>query len=175
MGDVYRLNPEEEAAWRAWVRDLGVLVRRMRELLDMSQEHLGRLAKVSQGAVSRFEAGRGLSTPWIIAVRLRVALAARLRALDPTLLTDDARRFLAQTDLYGLPAEVSRPPRVDDVSIAPSSGLETALRLYHRLPEEGRALFEAVMTGVATALTHSAHSESASDAEGPKERASLHQ
>ena len=172
MGDVFRLNPEEEAAWRAWIRDLGLLVRRMRELLGLSQEQLGHLAKVSQGAVSRFEAGRGLNTPWIVAVRIRVALATELRQLDPEVFTDDVRRFLAQTELYGLPAKASEPPCVDDVSIAPSPGLETALRLYHHLPEGARALFEAVMTGVATALMNSAHAQSTSDTESPKECAS---
>ncbi len=110
------------------------------------------MVNVSQGAVSRFEKGKGLNTPWIIAVKIRVALAARLRQLDPQLLSDDARRFLAQTELYGLPTVLSRPPRIDDVALVPTVELETALRTFIRLPEDGRRAFAAVMTAVAEAL-----------------------
>jgi len=73
------------------MRDYGTLAREMRELLGLSQEQLGKIANVSQGAVSRFERGDALSTPWIIAVKIRRALAARLRQLGPDVLTDDAR------------------------------------------------------------------------------------
>jgi len=146
------IDREESVAWRTWLRDVGNLSRRMRELLGLSQEELGRLVNVSQGAVSRFEKGKGLNTPWIIAVKIRVALAARLRPLDPQLLTDDARRFLSQTDLYGLPPTLSRPPHIEDIALVPTAELETALRAYVRLPEDGRRAFAAIMTAVAEAL-----------------------
>ncbi len=146
------LSAEERAAWRAWLRDVGQLVRRMRELLDLSQDELGRLAHVSQGAISRFEKGVGLSTPWIIAVKIRVALAARIRQLDPSLLTPEARRFLAQTDLYGLPRNPAMPPAFDDVALLPVPELEAVLRTYSRLPRDARQTFARMVTAIGEAL-----------------------
>src|ERR1043166_91111 len=95
-----RFQRAEAAAWHTWLRDVGALAREMREVLGVSQEQLAKIAKVSQGAVSRFERGDGLATPWVIAIKIRVALAARLRQLDADVLTDEAQRFLAQTALY---------------------------------------------------------------------------
>jgi DNA-binding XRE family transcriptional regulator len=150
----HRLDPSDTAAWRAWLRDVGRLARRMRELSGLSQEQLGRLAKVSQGAVSRFEQGRGLSTPWIVALRIRVVLAALLRRLGPELLTDDARRFIAQTEHYGLPPQLSLPPALDQMTHAgaPAVELEGALRAYVRLNDDGRRTFALVITALADAL-----------------------
>jgi transcriptional regulator with XRE-family HTH domain len=132
----------------------GRLAREMRELLGLSQEQLGRIANVSQGAVSRFERGDALSTPWIIAVKIRVALAARLRQLDPDVLTDDARRFLEQTALFGLSEDPALPPRTDTVSLLPAPGLTGIVRAYSRLPESARAKFVAIMSAVAGALAN---------------------
>ncbi len=44
--------------------------RRVREFLGLSQVQLARLAGISQGGVSRFESGRGLSTPLLVVVLL---------------------------------------------------------------------------------------------------------
>ena len=60
--------------WSNWMRDLGREVRRQREFLGLSQERLARAAGVSQGAVSRLEAGRGLATPLLVAVKIRLVL-----------------------------------------------------------------------------------------------------
>jgi len=134
------------------MRDLGALVREMRELLDLSQEQLARIAKVSQGAVSRFERGDALSTPWIIAVKIRVALAVRLGQLEPDVLTEDARRFLAQTSLYGLPEDPALPPRMESVELLPAPELTGIVRAYTRLPESARRKFVAIMAAVADVL-----------------------
>jgi transcriptional regulator with XRE-family HTH domain len=150
----HRLDASDAAAWRTWLRDIGALARRMRETVGLSQEQLGRLAKVSQGAVSRFEQGRGLSTPWVVAVRIRVVLAARLRNLGPDVLTDDVRRFVEATEHYGLPSELSKPPALAELSaaITPDVGLEQALRTYARLPAERRRTFAFVVNALADAL-----------------------
>jgi transcriptional regulator with XRE-family HTH domain len=149
----FRLRPDEASAWRAWLADLGGMARRMRELLDLSQDQLARLAGISQGAVSRFEKGIGLSTPWVVAVKIRVALAIRIKQMDQAVLTDDARRFLEQTALYGLPADASMPPRVDDVMFLPAPELESVLRAFRRLPKEKRQAFASIATAVVEALT----------------------
>lgn len=138
------------------MHDLGALVREMRELLGLSQEQLARIAKVSQGAVSRFERGDALSTPWIIAVKIRVALAVRLRQLDADVLSEDARRFLTQTSLYGLPDDPALPPRMESLELLPAPELTTIVRAYTRLPESARRKFVAIMSAVADTLGNDA-------------------
>ena len=56
----------DKAEWQAWMRSLGLQVRRVREFVGLSQEQVARTAGVSQGAVSRLEAGRGLGTPLLV-------------------------------------------------------------------------------------------------------------
>src|SRR5262245_25196597 len=77
---------------------LGRQARRVREFLGLSQEQVARLAGVSQGAVSRLEAGRGLATPLLVVVRLNLAFRNALAQYDPELLSPEARRLLG-TDL----------------------------------------------------------------------------
>jgi hypothetical protein len=52
------------------------------------------LAGVSQGAVSRLEAGRGLATPMLVVLKINLAMRRALRDVDPALLSDDLRRVL---------------------------------------------------------------------------------
>ena len=52
---------DPNAQWKEWMRAFGRQERRIREFLGLSQEQIARLAGVSQGAVSRLEAGRGLA------------------------------------------------------------------------------------------------------------------
>ena len=134
------------------MKELGATVRRMRELLSLSQGQLAEIAHVSQGAISRFELGLGLSTPWTIAVKIRVALAARLRQVDPEVLTDDARRFLEQTALYQLPDDPFMPPRIETISLLPTPALESIVRTYSRLPKAGQKAFVSIMAAVAETL-----------------------
>src|SRR5499427_8222226 len=89
--------------WREWITEFGLHVRRVREFLGLSQEQVARAAGVSQGAVSRFEGGRGLSTPFVGIMKIVLALAYALRQIDPELLTDDLRRFLQNLDMFDLP------------------------------------------------------------------------
>ena len=99
-----------EAGWRKWMVAFGRHLRRVRELLGLSQEELARLAGVSQGAVSRFESGRGLNTPFLLILRVNMALARRLRGIDPGVLSADARRFLSHMEFFK-PPESGAPPR----------------------------------------------------------------
>jgi len=147
-----RFSRAEAAAWHKWLREIGALAREMREVLGLSQEQLAKIARVSQGAVSRFERGDGLATPWVIAIKIRLALAARLRQLDPDVLTDEARRFLAQTALYGLPDDPALPPRMDTITLLPTPELTGMVRAYSGLPESARAVFADIMSSVAHAL-----------------------
>ena len=122
----------------------------MREFLGMSQEQLARLAGVSQGAVSRLEAGRGLATPMLVVLKINLALRAALRDVDPALLSDDLRRVLE--------IEERISPRVGDVGIGAESvtkdpALEDVVRLYRGVPERQRDTFLSVVRAAAEALS----------------------
>ncbi len=144
-----------EAGWRTWLVELGRQVRRVREFLGLSQDQLARLAGVSQGAVSRFESGRGLQTPFLTILRIHLVLANGLRRLDPELLTDDARRLLRYTDLFPPASEVEEtagPGERPAVALVPDAGLETLIRRYRALPEARRRIVLRALDALVGAL-----------------------
>src|SRR5262245_49212375 len=65
-----------DVEWGEWMRAFGRQERRVREFLGLSQDQLARLAGVSQGAVSRLEAGRGLATPLLVVMKINLVLRA---------------------------------------------------------------------------------------------------
>ena len=87
-------DPKDPMDWSRWMRALGRQGRRAREFLGLSQEQLAAVAGVSQGAVSRLEAGRGLATPMLVVLKINLALTHALRRVDPTLLNDELKRVL---------------------------------------------------------------------------------
>jgi transcriptional regulator with XRE-family HTH domain len=129
-----------EVAWREWMQNLARQVRRRREFLGLTQQELGRRAGVSQGAVSRFEGGRAFNTPFLAIVRLNVALARALRALDAATLSEDARRYLRYMEFLATPPEASEaggtplPERV----LTPDPEGEAWMRLYWEVPPRQR-------------------------------------
>jgi transcriptional regulator with XRE-family HTH domain len=135
--------------WPRWMRALGRQERRVREFLGLSQEQLAREAGVSQGAVSRLEAGRGLATPMLVILKINLALRNAIRTLDPTILNDDLRRVL---DIE----ERLSPPAGDigfsAVPLTRDPDLEDLVRLYRELPERQRAAFLSVARATAGAL-----------------------
>jgi transcriptional regulator with XRE-family HTH domain len=135
--------------WRAWMLAFGRQERRVREFLGFSQEQLARLAGVSQGAVSRLEAGRGLATPMLVVLKINLAMRRALRDVDPALLSDDLRRVLQ--------IEERLSPRVGDVGVdalplTKDPGLEELIRLYRGLPDRQRQTFLSVIRAAADAL-----------------------
>jgi transcriptional regulator with XRE-family HTH domain len=135
--------------WSRWMRALGRQGRRAREFLGLSQEQLADLAGVSQGAVSRLEAGRGLATPMLVVLKINLALARGLRKIDPTMLNADLRRVLE--------IEQRLSPPVGDVGfealpITHDPDLEEMVRIYRNLPERQRRTFLTVVRATATAL-----------------------
>ncbi len=80
--------------WTTWFRDIGRQMRALREFLGLSQDQLATLAGVSQGAVSRFETGRGRFTPAVVVLKLAVGLAAHCRARGHAVLSAPLARML---------------------------------------------------------------------------------
>src|SRR5258706_15139039 len=95
--------------WRQWITEFGAHGRRVREFLGLSQEQVARAAGGSQGAGSRFEGGRGLSTPFVGIMKINLALAHALKQLEPDLLTDEVRRFVKHLEALKLPDDSSTP------------------------------------------------------------------
>jgi transcriptional regulator with XRE-family HTH domain len=135
--------------WREWMRAFGRQERRVREFLGFSQDQIARLAGVSQGAVSRLEAGRGLATPMLVVLKINLALRAALREVDPALLNDELRRVLTIDERIS--------PPIGDVGfnalpITKDPILEDLVRLYRGLPDRQRNTFLSVVRAAADAL-----------------------
>ncbi len=135
--------------WAAWMRELGRHKRRVRELLGMSQEQLARMAGVSQGAVSRLEAGRGLATPLLVVLKIDVAMRDAFAHMDPELLSPETRGLVSETNWYGPDAS---PRRLDNLPLLKEAALEELIKLYHKLPERQRGKLVAVVRATVTAL-----------------------
>ena len=123
----------------------------MREFVGLSQEQLARRAGVSQGAISRFEIGRGLNTPLLVSIKINASLATALSGIDPTLLTDDARRFVESMGLLELPAG-GEAPEARPLPLLSDPEFEDLIRHCARLSEARRKPFLAAMKALARAL-----------------------
>jgi transcriptional regulator with XRE-family HTH domain len=141
---------EEVTDWPTWIRDLGRHVRRVRELLGLSQEQVARSAGVSQGAVSRLEAGRGLATPLLVVMKITSAMRRAVATVDPELLSEDAHRRAAAAA-----AVPFRPADVEPFPVLKEESLEELIRLYRELPERHRGKLLAVVRATVAALSGS--------------------
>ena len=149
VGGPEKNDAADAPQWRAWMRDLGRRQRQLREFVGLSQEQLAKRAGVSQGAVSRLEAGRGLATPLLVLMKINVPLVGALRAQDPGLLNAELRRMLDS-------AKNITPPVGDlgyeSLPLTQDPGLEELVRLYRRLPERQRRTLLSVVKATATSL-----------------------
>jgi transcriptional regulator with XRE-family HTH domain len=153
MQKAERAEPNEQRSsldWPRWMRGLGRHTRRVREFLGFSQEQLARLAGVSQGAISRLEAGRGLATPIVVVVKIHRALRNAVVTLDPTLLSEDARRLLEDASHFapGMEGE-----DFIEVPLTRDATLEELIRLYNELGERQQQKLLAVVRATVAALS----------------------
>lgn len=133
--------------WSGWIKSLGKQARRVREFLGLSQEQVARVAGVSQGAISRFEGGRGLATPLLVVMKVNAALRAAASRADREVLSDEASRLLM--------LDVELPAARDGGAAPPVTrdpGLEELVRLFRDVPERQRQRLLAVMRATANAL-----------------------
>lgn len=143
--------------WRQWITEFGAQTRRVREFLGLSQEQVARASGVSQGAVSRFEGGRGVSTPFVGIMKICLALAHALKQLEPDMLTDDARRFMKHLDILRLPDDPGTPvhpvgTNFKKLQLSPNPELVRVIHLYYELPDSKREAFLAVMEATISAI-----------------------
>jgi transcriptional regulator with XRE-family HTH domain len=149
-------NESLNSTWHEWMRGLGRHARRMREFLGLTQEQLGRRAGVSQGAISRLEAGRGLATPLLVVVKIAGALQQSLAALDQALLSPEARRLVDE----GIRLAGPGSPSANDSPLTSDPTLEEYVQLFHRVPDKRRGTFLAVVRATAEAVRNQeAHDE----------------
>lgn len=140
----------QQVDWPRWMRGLGRQNRRVREFLGLSQEQLAKLAGVSQGAVSRLEAGRGLATPMLVILKINIVMVRALRSIDPALLNDQLRHTLDLDQRLSPPvADVG----VETMPITRDPLVEELVRLYRDLPERQRRTFLSVVRAAAASLT----------------------
>ena len=135
------------------MRESGTQARRIREFLGMSQQELARRSGLSQGAVSRFEAGRGLATPYVVALKLYRALTQALRAVDTALLSDDLRQMVETGSGLGPLVPVGE---YTVVPITKSPDVEEIVRLYHRVSEGQRPVFLKIVHAIAVSFRREA-------------------
>ena len=139
----------EVSDWREWMRGLGRQLRRVREFLGLSQDQVARLAGVSQGAVSRLEAGRGLATPLVVVLKVHLVLTRALRAFDPAIPDDEVRATLGLESLIAPP---NGGAGNDALPITRDADLEMLVQLYRTLPERQRRTLVAVVRATASSL-----------------------
>src|SRR5262245_56829250 len=89
------------------IRDLGRWTRSVRELLGFSQDKLAKLAGVSQGAISRVEAGKGIATPMVTFWKINQVFTKFLSQLDP--LAPDAKDMLDRARFLSRPFREHAP------------------------------------------------------------------
>src|SRR5262249_3095009 len=117
-------------------------------------------ARVSQGAVSRLETGRGLATPLLIVVKINLALLVELRKLDAVVPDADLCRARGVSDLLRGPEGT-----LDPETVLPDPMFSAFVRLFRETSERHREGLLTIMRAACIALR-----ESATHGSGPSGR-----
>ena len=137
------------SSWVEWMRALGRRARHVREFLGLTQDELGRMAGVSQGAISRLESGRGLATPLLVVVKIGGALQQALATVEQSMLSPEARRMIVVGFRLTPPGPSESP---QDSPLTSDPALEEYVQLFHRVPDRRRGTFLAVVRATAKAV-----------------------
>jgi len=140
--------------WHAWFRNLGRQMRALREFLGVSQAELAALAGVSQGAVSRFEIGRGWFTPAVVLLKLAAALARHCRAKGHTVLSEPLVRVLDDLEEF-VPVAGGRGL----TPITRDGEAEALQRLFRAAPPDARRATLAILRSFAATASDTARRE----------------
>lgn len=145
----WALPGADEADWIEWMRQLGKQKRRVREMLGLSQDEIARRAGVSQGAVSRLEAGRGVATPLVVVMKVDKAMRDALCELDTEHLSSDAKRWLEFGSAYSPEGSAER---LAAMPVLKDEGADQLLRSYRQLPNRLRGKLLDVVRATVEAL-----------------------
>jgi transcriptional regulator with XRE-family HTH domain len=145
----WALPGADEADWVEWMRQLGKQKRRVREMLGLSQDEVARRAGVSQGAVSRLEAGRGVATPLVVVMKVDKAMREALMELEQEHLSSVAKRWLEFGSAYS-PSHTAA--HLGDMPVLKDEGAEQLLRSYRKLPSRLRGKLLDVVRATVDAL-----------------------
>jgi transcriptional regulator with XRE-family HTH domain len=139
--------------WEAdLIHDLGKWTRKVREFLNFSQDKLAKLAGVSQGAVSRVEAGRGKATPLLTFTKINQVFAKALSELDPSMLSEEAKAMLERARYMAKPVPEQRA-QPSPLTLDPA--ITWFISTYNTLPERGKQGLMSVVRATASSLgTH---------------------
>ncbi len=138
-----------DTSWAGWMRGMGRNTRTMREFLDLTQEQLGKLAGVSQGAISRLESGRGMATPLLVVLKVHHAFRRALAAIPADLLSDDAIRILEDDTRLITDGGASE---YRDIPMLKDPALQEYVQIFQSVPEHRRDTFLTVVRAAAVAI-----------------------
>jgi transcriptional regulator with XRE-family HTH domain len=124
-----------EYDWRALTRRLGQRTLQLRELLGFSQDRLAKVSGVSQGAVSRVEAGKGSATPLITYAKVFTLFARELDRTRPDAFTPEIQDFLRAV------RKLAPVFWEDDAPLVSDAGLGRLMSAYAALRDSEREAF----------------------------------
>jgi transcriptional regulator with XRE-family HTH domain len=132
------------------MRTLGRRTRGIRELVGWTQQDLADRAGVSQGAISRFELGQGLATPFLVVVRVLRVLHGGAQRLQSETAGAEAMQLLSEQSRTFLELLLDDPVDVPSVL---DPDLERLLGVFRGVPPTARERFVKIAETIAEALS----------------------
>lgn len=133
--------------WRGWMRDFGRRQRRVREFLALSHEEVAREAGVSEDTVIRLETARAVATPLLVAVKVGLTLASKIRRLDPATVPADLSRGFEMPN--ALPAALASQP---DSETGRERDVEAMIAIYRGISPTRRETFLSIVSAAGDLL-----------------------
>jgi transcriptional regulator with XRE-family HTH domain len=134
-----RVTSRDAARWREVIQLLAWHLRSLRNLLQLSQQQLATLAGVSQGAISRMEAGRCRDTPLVTYAKVAAAFCRELGPLRDRL-TPDVRLVLEFIERV-----LASEHRQEPLGLFEDPTLQNLIGVYEQLPVPDRVAYAEII------------------------------